>query len=153
MALKKLSDVERAMMGLAPAFPVKKRIVSRIDHSVLVIRPSHSPSFLSHYNHNPSSTHISRPSNASSGTTNGAWIMESRTGWPVGYTATRTSIGLHSDWETRRSWGACVFLSCSMEEQLAGRENVSIRSQYRHVRMSISSFGKSRYIDSATASR
>lgn len=32
------------------------------------------------------------------------------------------------------------------------RENVGIRSQYRHVRMSISSFGKSRYIDSATAS-
>ena len=42
---RKLSDVERDMIGLAPAFPVKKRIVSRIDHSVLVIRPSHSPSF------------------------------------------------------------------------------------------------------------
>ena len=57
--------------------------------------------------------------------------MESRTGCPVDYTATRTSVGLQNG---RLGDPGALASSCpafSMEEQLAGesRGNVSIRSQ------------------------
>lgn len=50
--------------------------------------------------------------------------MESRTGMAGGLHG-YTDVHWASDWETRRFWGACVFLSCSMEEQLAGAGKMS----------------------------
>ena len=88
------------MMGLAPAFPVKESIMSRMMITVFLssVSPSHSPSFLSALQSQPKfHTHTSRPS-----VKRIIWYHEGREaglwshvrGWPVDYTATRTFIGL-----------------------------------------------------------
>lgn len=105
------------------SFPSRKERHEPNDHSVLVIRPTHSPSFRAKITTQVPHTHLAAVKRI-------IWHHEGRLDSGVTY---GMAGGLHgytdvhwaSDWETRRSGGACVFLSCSMEEQLAGAGEMS----------------------------